>query len=153
MAKLIKSLCVYRWGRSLIATFAFLLLFTSCNNLFEDHSNQNYTSETTQKYVTVSGFMNMDGAIPSELAQLYQCHAELLSASPDETPKQVRGDSIDSRTAFPSLPTSDITYIVKAVCKDDSSVFYSGTLSSDNSSYTVGIPVQSEQKDYYIESR
>ncbi len=141
-----------------IALIFTALIFSSCNNLFEEPVNQNNTespaeaaTEAEKKYISISGSMIIDGALPAEYAQLCQpCHAELASASPYETPKQVRGDSDTSRTAFPTIPASGITYVIKAINTTNSNDYYSGTPSFDYSSYTVGIPASETAKTYKI---
>ena len=75
--------------------------------------------------------------MPEEIAQAMQI-------------SNAENDEISSRTAFPSIPTTGITYSVKAVDPNNTSIFYAGEPSADFSSYTVAIPATETEKDYKI---
>ena len=137
MLKITKALHTYRGGQCLIASLLLLLLFSSCNNLFENPSEKNHnTSE--RKYITVTGSLKLDGAFPAEFIQMYQRPAEPVSSD-------------TSRTAFPSIPSFSTTdFIVEAINTSDSSDKYTGSVSSELNSYTIGIPIADSEKKYKI---
>ncbi len=87
--------------------------------------------------VTVTGSLNPGGALPSEIAQFAQ---------------RTESSNIGS-TAFPSIPTTGITYTVTAVnTASGSTESYTGeALTVDGSlTYRVGIPVPATAKNYKI---
>ena len=116
-----------------------LLIFASCNNLFENPSEKNHnTSE--RKYITVTGSLNLGGAFPAEFIQMYQRQAELVSSD-------------TSRTAFPTIPSFSTTdFTVEAINTSDSNDKYTGSVSSELNSYTytIGIPIADSEKKYKI---
>lgn len=133
------------------------LIFTSCDNfngsnILEPICANNSESASTEtsaskadrlsgqaEYVTISGSINTGSAVPKKIAQAMQ-----ISNS--------ENDENSSRTAFPSIPTTGITYDVKAVNTADSSESYTGeVLTVDGSlTYRVGIPATETEKNYKI---
>ena len=117
-----------------IALIFTALIFISCNNLFEEPVNRNNTEspaeaakETEKKDISISGSLSVDGALPTEYAQLYQ----------------IGGDSSTARTAFPSIPSTGLTYTVTAVnTASGSTESYAATVTTSESgtNYVVAIP-------------
>ncbi len=141
ISKLTKHL--FRGGQKLKKGFALpvfialiftALIFISCNNLFEEPVNQNNTEspaeaakETEKKYISISGSLSIDGALPAEYARLCQ----------------IGGDSSTARTAFPSIPSTGLTYTVTAVnTASGSTESYAATVTTGESgtNYVVAIP-------------
>ena len=124
--KLKRATHLNRGGLTLLTALC-LLLFASCNNLVETPETK-IISE--QKYVTVSGSMQTTGALPAVLA--------------------MSGLNGQSRTAFPSVPSTGLSYDIKAINTTDNNDIYTGTPSADNSSYTISIPAGDTEKNYKI---
>ncbi len=124
--KLKRAIYLTREGLTLLTALC-LLLFASCNNLVETPETK-IISE--QKYVTVSGSMQTTGALPAVLA--------------------MSGLNGQSRTAFPSVPSTGLSYDIKAINTTDNNDIYTGTPSADNSSYTISIPAGDIEKNYKI---
>lgn len=134
------------------------LIFSSCDNfngsnILEPICANNSESASTEtsdskadrlpgqaEYVTLSGSINMGGAVPKEIAQAMQI-------------SNTENDENSSRTAFPSIPTTGITYDVKAVNTADSSESYTGeVLTVDGSlTYRIVIPAAETEKNYKIQ--
>lgn len=134
------------------------LIFTSCDNfngsnILEPICANNSESASTETsaskadrlsgktgYVTLSGSINMGGAVPKEIAQAMQI-------------SNTENDEISSRSAFPSIPTTGITYSVTAVnTATGSTESYTGEVLTDdgNVTYRVGIPATETEKNYKV---
>ena len=134
------------------------LIFTSCDNfngsnILEPICANNSESASTETsaskadrlsdktgYVTLSGSINMGGAVPKEIAQAMQI-------------SNAENDEISSRTAFPSIPTTGITYTVTAVnTATGSTESYTGEVLTDDGSltYRIVIPAAETEKNYKI---
>ena len=134
------------------------LIFTSCDNfngsnILEPICANNSESASTETsaskadrlsdktgYVTLSGSINMGGAVPKEIAQAMQI-------------SNAENDEISSRTAFPSIPTTGITYTVTAVnTATGSTESYTGEVLTDDGSltYRIVIPAAETEKKYKI---
>ena len=133
------------------------LIFTSCDNfngsnILEPICANNSESASTEtsaskadrlsgqaEYVTLSGSINTGSAVPKKIAQAMQI-------------SNTENDENSSRSAFPSIPTTGITYDVKAVNTADSSESYTGeVLTVDGSlTYRIVIPVAETEKNYKI---
>lgn len=133
------------------------LILTSCDNfngsnIFEPICANNSESASTEtsaskadrlsgqaEYVTLSGSINMGGAVPKEIARAMQI-------------SNTENDENSSRSAFPSIPTTGITYDVKAVNTADSSESYTGeVLTVDGSlTYRIVIPAAETEKNYKV---
>ena len=135
------------------------LIFTSCDNfngsnILEPICANNSESASTEtsdskadrlpgqaEYVTLSGSINMGGAVPKEIAQAMQI-------------SNTENDENSSRTAFPSIPTTGITYTVTAVnTATGSTESYTGeVLTVDGSlTYRIVIPAAETEKNYKIQ--
>ena len=137
----------------LIALIFSALLFTSCENLFfENQITENIEtksdgtdssdspSEKIFKTINVTGNISLSGAYPQSVADVFTSHAELVSAS-------------TARTAFPSIPTTGITYTVTAEnTATGSTESYTGEALTDdgNVTYRVAIPATETEKNYKV---
>ena len=112
-----------------LLTFALLFVFASCSNM-DGGAN-------SARLVTVTGSLNMSGAMPEEIAALKS--AESLSGATNAV----------SKTAFPTVQTVGISCDIKAVNVDNESEFYAGT-ADGLASYTISIPAEATAKSYKI---
>ena len=119
----------------------FTLLFTGCNNLFENNSIESEKTsasdgqDTSSRIVTISGSINAGGAYPAEIAAALESR---------------QAESV-SRTAYPSLPATDLTIDVNAETTSSPLVSYSADVNWTAKTYTVGIPLPaSGAKNYKI---
>lgn len=126
------------------------VLFTSCTNVFEntlkEEPAQNAPAFETSvpvqptqpaqavKYANVSGNILLEGAYPAVVST-----------------GSTTGVDSAFRTAFPTTPSlSNLTLYVSAVNVDNEDDKISGTISSDNTYYTISIPVSNPNKTYEI---
>ena len=119
----------------------FTLLFTGCNNLFENNSIESEKTsasdaqDTSSTIVSISGSINAGGAYPAEIAAALESR---------------QAESV-SRTAYPSLPATDLTIVVNAETTSTPLVLYSADVNWTAKTYTVGIPLPaSGAKNYKI---
>lgn len=123
--------------KSFLSVLTFIsLIFSSCNNIFDSNSD----SDASQKvrYVTVSGAINPGAALPAEYARL------LTSAQAE------RENTGSKRTAWPSIPSGGSYNITAKNTAQGSTETINGTPSTDNSSYTIKIPLTETEKKYKI---
>lgn len=134
------------------------LIFTSCDNfngsnILEPICANNSESASTEtsaskadmlsgqaEYVTLSGSINTGSAVPKKIAQAMQI-------------SNTENDENSSRSAFPSIPTTGITYSVTAVnTATGSTESYTGEVLTDdgNVTYRVGIPATETEKNYKV---
>ena len=123
-----------------LLTLAFaVFLLSSCVNSINDISPSSDSSKKSNKTygtVEVTGRLTLNGALPAELITSLSA---LYSKS-------------SARTAFPTVPAVDtLTYTLTAQnTAEGSTETYPVTLSADKSSYSVGIPVTDETRNFKI---
>ncbi len=117
--------------KSFLSALIFIsLIFSSCNNLFDNDNN----SSSEVRYVTVSGAINPGAALPANIASSF-------------TQDTSESGSL-ARTAFPTSPSISSTsysYIITAVNTENEEESYTGSSSYDDTnsvrSYSIRIPV------------
>ena len=135
--------------RKLMKRFLFLMittalfLFTGCVN---DINNSASLKESERPLVEVGGSLQLTGALPAELVSLTS-----LSLS-GEANLSLSGLTGQSRTAYPGIPAATaLTYTITAKnTATGSTESYTGTVSSDNNSYSVGIPVTDTARNFKV---
>ena len=152
MIKCEKSINLFRGGQKAAkalfsALFLACLIFTSCDNFtggavrIDPAGSNNSTTDDSSPavktgYVTVSGSIDVSGAMPEEIALAVQ---NTNAAGKEEA----------SRTAFPSIPAAgDLTYDISA--RIGNTVYASGKINADGKSYSIGIPATDTEKNYTI---
>ncbi len=122
--------------KPLLAAIFLSTIFYSCSNFVD--SSKVEKNDSKSNVVEVSGKL-IYGALPEKIAQTLK------------TPAQT--DKENFRTAFPSIPTENLDFEIKAVNADDNTEVYTGETVTDGESvkYKIGIPAADSEKKYKIE--
>lgn len=134
-----------------VIAFLFAAAFTGCENMMDNSSSQNHPAKT----VTVTGSLNMGGALPSEIIKKLNQAASAAASKPASVKKNSKQSQENNRSAFPSIPDANLTFDIKAenTAEGSTEAYNAENIVWADKTFEIGIPLSDTEKTFKITAK